>query len=213
MLPVAFNTAIVGLCGPSPQGLGLPLPSLNPKPSGKTIVIWGASSAVGLQSTQVARSAGVTTIAVASPHNFELCRSCGASEVFDYHSPSYVDDVVGAVRAAGGEFAGALDCISLPGTSLEPCGSIVDKLGGGNLGVLDPHTEPKVSDNVSVVHIIGMDKMTDPVWDEYVMPALKQGKHRCLPEPMVVGEGLESLQKGLDTLKKGVSAKKVVVTF
>ncbi|KAK5175756.1 uncharacterized protein LTR77_000896 [Saxophila tyrrhenica] len=213
VLPVGFNTAIVGLCGPPGQGLGLPLPSLSPEPSGKTLVIWGASSAVGLQSLQVARAAGVTTIAIASPHNFDLCRSCGAAELFDYHQASVVDDVVKAVKASNGEFAGVLDCISLPEDSYKFCIPILEALGGGLLGVLDPQARLEVSENIKVVKIMGMNEMTDAVWDEYLIPALREGKHRCLPEPLLAGEGLESLQKGMDILKKGVSAKKMVVTL
>jgi NADPH:quinone reductase-like Zn-dependent oxidoreductase len=197
---------------PSPQGLGLPPPSLDPKPSNKTIVIWGASSAVGLQSTQVATAAGVKVVAVASAHNFEVCRTCGAEEVFDYHSASVVNDVVKAVRAGGGEFAGMLECISLP-ESLVHSVSILEQLGGGPLGVLLPHANPVVSNRVDVVHILGMGAFTDTFWEQYITPALQQGTLKCLPEPMIVGHGLESLQKAVDVLRAGVSARKVVVTL
>ncbi len=51
------------------------------------------------------------------------------------------------------------------------------------------------------------------VWRDYVPKALEEGKLQAKPDPMVVGHGLESVQKGLDTNKAGVSAKKVVVTL
>jgi hypothetical protein len=41
--------------------------------------------------------------------------------------------------------------------------------------------------------------------------ALKDGTLQCKPDPMVVGAGLESIQLGLDVLRKGVSATKVTV--
>jgi hypothetical protein len=41
--------------------------------------------------------------------------------------------------------------------------------------------------------------------------ALEDGTLQCKPEAMVVGEGLESIQLGLDVLRKGVSATKVTV--
>jgi hypothetical protein len=41
--------------------------------------------------------------------------------------------------------------------------------------------------------------------------ALEDGTLQCKPDPMVVGEGLESIQLGLDVLRKGVSAAKVTV--
>lgn len=41
--------------------------------------------------------------------------------------------------------------------------------------------------------------------------ALETGRLQPKPDPMIVGEGLESIQLALDTAKKGVSATKVVV--
>ena len=41
--------------------------------------------------------------------------------------------------------------------------------------------------------------------------ALESGQLQPKPDSMVVGEGLESIQLGLDTARKGVSATKVVV--
>lgn len=45
----------------------------------------------------------------------------------------------------------------------------------------------------------------------WISKALADGTLRPMPEPMVVGEGLESIQLGIDTLRKGVSATKVIV--
>jgi len=42
--------------------------------------------------------------------------------------------------------------------------------------------------------------------------ALEKGMIVPKPDPMIVGEGLSSVQAGLDASKKGVSAKKVVIT-
>jgi hypothetical protein len=44
-----------------------------------------------------------------------------------------------------------------------------------------------------------------------VTEALEKGKLLPIPEPLIVGKGLERIQEGLDTNKKGVSAKKVVI--
>ncbi|KAH9218299.1 zinc-binding oxidoreductase CipB [Leptodontidium sp. 2 PMI_412] len=47
---------------------------------------------------------------------------------------------------------------------------------------------------------------------EYFLPkALKSGAYVLAPEPIIAGTGLESIQFGIDMLRKGVSAKKVVV--
>ena len=211
VLPVCFNTAIVALSGPAGRGLGLPLPSFDPKPSGKTIVLWGASSAVGLQTLQVARAAGIKVVATASKHNFDLCKACGAADLLDYNSPSVVEDVTKAVHTVGGDFAGLIDCVSLPEGSLKLSSSVLDKLGGGKLAVLIPDLKLRVPDGIEVVHILGLHDITHAFWKDYVTPALEQGTLKCLPEPLVVGKGLQSLQKALNIQKKGVSARKVVV--
>lgn len=46
---------------------------------------------------------------------------------------------------------------------------------------------------------------------KWLASALTDGSLQCKPDSMVVGEGLESIQKGIDILRKGVSAAKVVV--
>ena len=64
---------------------------------------------------------------------------------------------------------------------------------------------------MKVCNVFGINDLTHSIWEGYVTKALEQGKLKCVPEPMVVGKGLDSVQKGLDENKKGVSAKKVVV--
>lgn len=50
------------------------------------------------------------------------------------------------------------------------------------------------------------------IWRKYLPKALSSGKILAKPDPLVVGEGLRSIQHGLDRQKKGVSASKVVIT-
>lgn len=69
----------------------------------------------------------------------------------------------------------------------------------------------KLPSNVKVGAAFGVNENTHILWQEYITPALESGQLKCLPEPLVVGKGLESVQKGLDENKKGVSAKKVVI--
>ena len=45
----------------------------------------------------------------------------------------------------------------------------------------------------------------------WLASALKDGALRCKPDPMIIGTGLGRIQEGIDTLRKGVSAAKVVV--
>lgn len=121
-----------------------------------------------------------------------------------------VDDVVNAVKSVGGSFAGVYDAISIEDQSFKYVLPMLEKLGGGSLGVVlgPPENFPS---SVKVGKIFGMNEVTYPLWSDYLSKAMESGAIKCLPEPMVVGKGLGSVQKGLDENKKGVSAKKVVV--
>ncbi len=68
VVPFALEAAACALSvkvpGPAMPGvttpaLGLPYPSLDPKPLGKTLVVYGGSSSVGSMTTQLARAAGI----------------------------------------------------------------------------------------------------------------------------------------------------------
>jgi hypothetical protein len=68
------------------QKLGLPLPNA-PAAVPFPILIHGGSTTMGQWGIQFARASGLSVVATASPHNFELLRSLGAAAVFDYHDP------------------------------------------------------------------------------------------------------------------------------
>ncbi|KAK4500628.1 hypothetical protein PRZ48_008817 [Zasmidium cellare] len=210
VLPLAVDTAAVGLYSPLADGyFELPYPSLSPSSIGKTLIVWGGSSSVGAVTTQLARASGVKVIAIASKRNFELCEKAGAAKVLDYNNPTIVADAVAAVQALGGTFIGVYDAISVPEASYKPSLAILEQLGGGTLTTVLPPPE-NVPSNVRVGSIQGIGDVTHPVWKEDLTPALESGKFLCLPEPWVVGKGLENVQKALDENKKGVSGKKVV---
>lgn len=214
VLPVAFNTAIVGLCGPPGLGLGLPGPKLRPMAAEKTIVIWGASSSIGLMMLQIAKAAGVQTIAIAGSHNFELCLSAGATSAFDYKDSAVIEQVVRAVKETDDKLIGIIDCISVPDQSVAQCLSILDGLGGGGLAVVVPGLGIKASNTVQLAQIFGRDhEFVLPFWKDFLPRALEQGVVRCIPEALIAGHGLQALQDGLDIQRKGVSAKKVIVTL
>ena len=213
VLPVACNTALVGLAGAPGLGFNLPGPVRSPKPSGKTILVWGGSSAVGMMTLQLARESGIAAVAVASKHNHAVCKSAGAVDVLDHRDPSVVDSVVAAVKATSGTFVGVMDCMSTPET-LQYTLPILERFGGGELAFLLPNVNPEVPNNVKIHHVLGRDQdITIPFWRDYLTLALEDGRLKCLPEAYVVGNGLESIQDGMDMLKKGVSARKVVVSL
>ena len=51
------------------------------------------------------------------------------------------------------------------------------------------------------------------IYEEFLPKALAAGEYVAAPDPIVVGKGLEFMQAAMDMQKKGVSAKKVVVSL
>jgi len=51
------------------------------------------------------------------------------------------------------------------------------------------------------------------IYEDFLPSALAEGRYAAVPEPSVIGKGLDSVQAGFDAQRKGVSAKKVVVSL
>lgn len=88
----------------------------------------------------------------------------------------------------------------------------------GNKFVATASGPPKeLPDGVESKFIFGTslkDNAVGPaIWGEFLPKALAIGSFVIAPEAEVVGKGLESVQSGLDVLKNGVSAKKIVITL
>lgn len=49
------------------------------------------------------------------------------------------------------------------------------------------------------------------VWHEFMPKALETGRFQAKPDPHVVKGGLGKVQEGINILRKGVSAKKIVI--
>lgn len=208
VLPLVLNTAAAGLY----QTLELPLPEVgNKKREGEgVLVVYGGSSAVGLSVTQLATASGVRVIAIASEKNFGLVKEVGAKEVFDQkEGDEMVGKVVKAVESTKEKFIGVFDAIAVEATYKHDL-AILEKLGGG--AFISTHQLPeKLPENVKGKFIFGLGEFSFPLWEEYIPQALESGELKIRPEPLVVGKGLESIEKALEVYKKGVSGKKVVV--
>jgi NADPH:quinone reductase-like Zn-dependent oxidoreductase len=196
--------------GVATPALSLPYPTVDTAPSaGKTIVVFGGSSSAGSMTTQIANAAGIHVIAVAGAHNFDLCRESGAAEVFDHKDTSIVDKVVEAVRQSGNDFVGIFDAIAIQDT-FDINVDILTQLGGGHLALSHPPVGA-VPENIKAGMIFAVNEIATPVWKNFVTPALRSGKLKCLPPPTVVGKGLQYIQEGLEMSKAGVSGTKLVV--
>ncbi|KAJ5624679.1 hypothetical protein N7510_000988 [Penicillium lagena] len=214
VLPLGLSTASCALFQDGDLHLQLPT-SPAQKPTGKTVLIWGAASSVGCNAVQLAVAAGYEVVATASPHNFDLVKKLGASQVLDYHSANIVEELVLALRDR--ELAGAFDCIGFSAT--KTTAAVVAASQGAKRVV---STKPVPADlnppeGVTVKQCRG-DALRDnhigkAIYEDFLPQALKTRSFVPAPEPLVAGKGLESVQGALEVLQKGVSAKKVVVVL
>ncbi|KAH5645252.1 hypothetical protein HBI51_112990 [Parastagonospora nodorum] len=128
------------------QQLGLPLPN-NPTSSPSAVLIYGASTAAGTLAVQLAKLSGLRVLATCSPRNFGLVKSRGADMVFDYNSPSAIQDIK---TATDDQLGLILDCV---GESNSPsfCYEAMGKSGGKYSTLLFPVDCPRKDIVVSMV--------------------------------------------------------------
>jgi NADPH:quinone reductase-like Zn-dependent oxidoreductase len=210
VLPLGIATAAAGLY--QKDYLGLSYPSTNPKTNGKTVLIWAGSSSVGSNAIQLAKASGYEVITTSSPKNFAFCKSLGATLVFDYSSATLTQDLVNAFsdRVCGGAFA------ILPG-SVEPCIEVVHRSKGAKFIAMALPYDGKLPEGIETKFVFATtikdNEVSKVIFEDYLPQALLQHQYQCSPRPSVVGHGLESLQEGVNRLKEGVSASKLVVTL
>ncbi|KAE8414147.1 chaperonin 10-like protein [Aspergillus pseudocaelatus] len=215
VLPLALSTAAMGLY---PAGrLELPLPQIPTlKPINKIILVWGGSSSTGSATIQLAVASGATVIATASAKNHSFVQSLGVAKVLDYHEDSIIQDLVRAIRDTPGEFVGALDAIGEEET-IRRCADVVKGLGGGRVVTNLPMPIKDIPDEVELVGVVDVANISDNkeisegIWGKFIPEALKDGTLKPVPEPLVVGEGLEKIPEGVSLSQQGISARKVVV--
>ncbi|GAA5879440.1 hypothetical protein JCM3774_005212 [Rhodotorula dairenensis] len=222
VLPLALSTAAAGLYQSNHLDLPLPKPDAQKADGeGKVILVYGGSSSVGSAAIQLAVASGVAVVTTCSPANFDLVKSLGASAAIDYRSDSLVEDAVKAIEGAGSEFAGVYDAISEK-TTVEKSAEIASKAFGGKGKLYVATTLPppeKLADGVKAGGVFAVDilfkeeaRIAKAVYIDFVPKALTNGSLKPKPDPLVVGKGLEKVQEGLNVQKKGVSAKKVVIS-
>lgn len=142
VFPSSLSTAAWALFTKETMALDLPPVDGSAASNGKVVVVWGGSSVVGSCAIQMAHLAGYTVIVTSSELNFEHCRSLGAEHVFDYKSPSVVDDIVAACKATGKECAGAFVAYYNNDSTIA-CSRIVSQLSGSKIvGTVVPPQHP-----------------------------------------------------------------------
>lgn len=164
---------------------------------------------------------GFTVYGTASPKNFDSLKTLGASRLFDYKDPDIVSKVVDAVKEDGlvlkHVYRAAGD---RAGSDLSPCQQILLKTSGGGkiasaVGPLGPNT-PQV-EGVTATFVVPPQNPAErkkffvQVFHEWLPAKLASGEYVPAPKAKVAGKGLDSLSKGLDELRGGVSNVKIVV--
>ena len=211
VFPLCITTSSFALFGK--DYLALPLPSLNSTPTGKSVLIWGGSSAVGSNAIQLVKAAGFEVVTTCSARSFDYVKSLGADKAFDYNSPTVTDDV--AAELDKGTCTGIYLAAGKVAEACQVSHKSKQKLFVASSNPVMPGDAPEGVEAKMTFGTGGADmfKETLPVtFGGFLIEALPKGVYKVAPPPEVVPtKGLEGIQEALDILKKGVSAKKLVV--
>lgn len=241
VLPLALSTAAAGLF--EAGQLALEFSHLaDAAPREDIVIVWGGATAVGGNAIQLARAAGYRVITTASARNHDQMRRLGAEAVFDYHDPHAADQIIEAAsgsivagilaiavgsaepslkiaRATGArKLAMASPPVSFYGQPRRRGLSLARirlfLLLGTRTALLQLRSRIH---GIRATFIWGSAIASSPIgpaiWSTYLPDALASGGHRPYPEAHIAGDGLSAIQEAIDTLRRGVSARKLVVTL
>lgn len=205
-----------------------------------SVVVWGGATSVGSVAIQLARAAGYRVLSTASPHNHALLVGLGAAAVEDYREPRAVarlleaaaGTTIAGVLAIG--VGSGRACLQLaagrnprPKVAMAsmPCPLDSAPIGpqiGWRLATL-----PRLAGGMAIQAlragilrvptsaIWGTALVDDPLgaatFGTFAEAALRDGRLQLVPEPLIAGSRLEDIPEAMETLRRGVSARKVVV--
>jgi formyltetrahydrofolate deformylase len=243
VLPLGASTAACALFQPGHLGLTMPGSEDPVPTGGRgVVVVWGGSTSVGMNAVQLARAAGYDVVSTASPRNAGLVRSLGADVVVDHNDPGAVDALVAGIagrRVVGAVALGTTSAAACTAVLRRTGGTVLalastpvslDGLAGrrrlfpamlpvfGRIGITMAGIMTRARrSGIRAAFVWGSSLRDDEVgrriWGEVIPRGLADGTLRALPEPLVVGSGLEAVQGAIDRQRAGVSARKVVVTL
>ncbi|KAI1413084.1 GroES-like protein [Hypoxylon sp. FL1857] len=211
-LPMAVATVWAGF-----ETIGLAR-NTSYSPSDKQgILVWGGSSSVGSMAVQIAKLLGFTVYSTASAKHHEYIKSLGASRVFEYKDSGVEGAIVKAAKEDGLTFQYGYDAVG----ALQPCLNVLKVLKGSGSAHLasapplkpgDPTAEgietKFVAASIDAKERAGQFSFWFNMWLKE-----KLEKRKIVPSPKIqlLDGGLQSINKGLDTLKSGVSGTKLVL--
>ncbi|KAJ4386069.1 hypothetical protein N0V93_008961 [Gnomoniopsis smithogilvyi] len=236
--PLGGATAFSGLFGK--EYCALQYPTVPAKSNGESFLVWGGSTSVGCNAIQFAVAAGYQVITTASPKNFELVKSLGASHAFDYRSPTVNEDITailkdtkcaGAIAIGEGSAAPCMDIISaVPSSVGRKFVAQASTPGGppmkGGLAMVGFVVNLQITNaslaiksrirGVSTKFVVSQASdvsLWNALYESFLPVALAKGAFQPAPATEIHGKGLGAITSGLERLKSGVSAKKLVITL
>ncbi|CAF9927304.1 MAG: hypothetical protein ALECFALPRED_003682 [Alectoria fallacina] len=212
LLPMAVITTWSGW-----YSIGLPRDTAYTAADKKGMLVWGGASSIGSTAVQVAKSMGFSVYVTASEKHGEYLKGLGASQVFDYKSEDVVEKIVKAAKADGVTIQAGYDAVG----QVKSCLDVLKEFKGEGtlkLATTVPPTEdtPK-EEGVEVKFVAGPEDEEERtehfhfVFGVWLKEKLEKGEIVPSPKILVLEGGLESIDKGLNELKKGVSGVKLVL--
>lgn len=203
------------------QSLKLALPT-EPIKDNTPILIYGGSTATGTLAIQFAKLSGYKVLTTCSPRNFDLVRSLGADEVYDYKDANAAAEIR---KATDNKLKLVFDCISLE-ASAAFCDNALSTEGGEYSALLNVKIEREnVNDRFTLAYTtvgeafmfgdipfpaIPENKAHAEKFIPIAESLLNQGKIKVHP-PKVGPNGLQGVMEGLKLLKEDkVSGEKLV---
>jgi NADPH:quinone reductase-like Zn-dependent oxidoreductase len=212
VLGVAALTAALGVWGAI--GLGLKGTIATPVTDSPLLLVWGASTTVGLYVSQFASLAGYTVIGVASKKNFDLIKSFGVTHTVDYHDDDAIEQIS---KIADGSLRYAFDAASAK--TATQCAKLVTGTAEAPATVAYIASAPtETPENVNAKFVILAGAQTTPAVSEYLrpfvgetlLPGLEAGTLSYLPVKEL--EGFPAISEGLGLLQGNkVSGTKLAV--
>lgn len=206
------------------QTLQLPTPT-KPANEKTSVLIYGGSTATGLFALQFANLSKLDVVTTCSARNFDLVKSYGAGEAFDYTDPQCAQKIK---EYTNDSLTYVFDCIS-EGSSPGICANAMSSKAGGHYSTLLTVRDFPRSD-VQLGYTLGYtvvgerftfaaDKEVPAKPEDFEFGKkhiemcdglLAEGKIRAVPTDVRNG-GLQKIHEGLDDLTNGrVSGRKIV---
>ena len=237
VIPLGVSTAACGLFQQDQLALSPPSSSIERGSKRGSVIIWGGSTSVGSNAIQLAVSAGYDVVTTCSPKNFDYVKRLGATEAFDYNSTTVKTDIVralkgknvlGALTIGDGAAEACMDILpqcegkkkfmsmaTYPNPSPAPQRFVIPRTILHFVSWQTSMSAKSVLRGIKMKFIFGTTLIENGVgkaiYADFLPEALAKGTFIPSPEPLVVGQGLESIQAACDIQKKGVSARKIVV--